>query len=227
MKYFLITLILVLLPLNAFAEEGRNCSIGIGSGQISVDAERFRMSSAEQRLMQETRLVTSRTVQNKTNMQQISLGCMVSERWGVDLIATKGIEFAIDNTIALPDLSSFEQTRDLPVTAVSATISRNVKANTALGLAVNYVLPVTDAVNLRFGVGIHRITLNETSQITISDSLGRQFSTQGPSEKKSGNVPTLTIGAGVRIARDVNLVGQYYIPAKGVHAISANIKIDF
>lgn len=227
MKYFLITLMLVLLPVKAFAEEGRNCSIGIGSGQISVDAERFRMSSAEQRLMQDTRFAASRTVHNKTDMHQISLGCMVTERWGVDLVATSGVGFAIDNTIALPDLTAFTQANDLPITAVSATVTRNVKANTALGATLSYVLPVTNAVNLRFGVGIHRITLNETSQITISDSLGRQFNMQGPSEKKSGNVPTLTLGVGVRIARDVSLVGQYHLPAKGVHAISANIKIDF
>lgn len=227
MRYLLIALMLVLLPLQAFADEGRNCSIGIGSGQISVDPERFRMSSAEKNLLQSTILATSRAVHNKTNMQQISLGCMVSEHWGVDLVATSGIGFAIDNTIAIPDLTAFEQANDLPMTVISAKVTRNVQANIALGATLNYVMPVTDAIDLRFGAGIHHIRLKETSQVTIGDSLGRQFSIQGPSEKRSANVPTLTIGVGVKISRDVSLVGQYYLPAKGVHAMSANIKIDF
>ncbi|OHA84062.1 MAG: hypothetical protein A2937_02610 [Candidatus Yonathbacteria bacterium RIFCSPLOWO2_01_FULL_47_33b] len=227
MKLLLVVLALVFLPFDVFADDGKNCSINLGAGQISIDANRFTMSAAEQRLMQDPHIVASRTVHNKTDVQQISLGCMVTEHWGVDVVATRGIEFAIENTIDLPDLAAFEETNNLPVTPTSATVTRSVKANTTLGAVVNYVLPINDSFSLRFGVGIHRITLNETSQIEVSDVTGRHLIIPGPSEKKSGNIPTITIGAGMKVARDFSLAGQFYVPAKGVRAVFVTLKYDF
>lgn len=228
MKLFFIACILVFLPFEVFAEGEHNCSLGLSAGQISVDPNRFTVSAGEQRLLTgDPHIVASRTVRSKTNAQQISFGCMVTEHWGVDLIATSGIKFAIDNTIAIPGLATFEEANNLPATPTSATVTRTVKANNALGAAVSYVWPVTEAVNIRLGIGVHHITLNETSQIEVSDTSGRRLVIPGPSERKSGNIPTVTIGAGMKIARDFNLAGQLYVPGKGVRAVFVGLNYNF
>lgn len=227
MKYLLVVLMLSLLSLEAFADEGRNCSLGLSAGQVSVDPSRFHISATEQRILQDSRITASRTVHSSSDVQQISLGCMVTEHWGVDLLVAKGIKFSIDNTIAPSGLASFEAAHNLPLYAVSATVTRTIEADTTVGVMVNYSLPVTSTVKVRLGAGAYRISLNETSQIVASDSMGRSIVVPGPSEKKSGYIPVITADVEMNVSQNVSIFAQAYVPGKGVHAAFAGLKFAF
>lgn len=227
MRHLLIALMLVLFPHQAFANEDRNCSLGLSAGQVSVDPSRFHISSTERRIMQDPHIAASRTVHSDSNVQQISLGCMVTEHWGVDLLAAKGIKFSIDNTIAPSGLAAFEAAHGLPSYAISATVTRTIEADTAYGVMVNYSLPVTSAVKFRLGAGAYRISLNETSQIIASDSMGRSIVVPGPSEKKAGYVPVIAADVEMKISQNVSIFAQAYVPGKGVKAAFAGLKFAF